>query len=164
MNEDIVGTRVEEVCQAWPEHEASSLEVVLRILRAYHFLNQKLVRGLVDYNVSPGEFGVLVELRLAGPPYRLTPTQLHHRLLVTSGGVTGRIDSMQSRGLVCRLPAPEDRRSMLVELTESGLEFIEGVSHIQYGNMARLTKVLTLEERDCLAGLLKKLLFGIESI
>ena len=163
MSEDIVGTRVEEVCQAWPEHEASSLEVVLRILRAYHFLDRELGRGLLDYGVNPGEFGVLVELRLAGPPYRLTPTQLHNRLLVTSGGVTGRIDKLQRRGLVCRSPDPEDRRSMLVELTESGLEHIEGASHTQYGNMARLTEGLTSEDRECLAGLLRKLLFDIES-
>ena len=163
MSEDIVGTRVEEVCQAWPEHEASSLEVVLRILRAYHFLDQELVRGLLDYGVNPGEFGVLVELRLAGPPYRLTPTQLHNRLLVTSGGVTGRIDKLQRRGLVCRSPDPEDRRSILVELTERGLEFIEGLSHTHFRIMEHLTEGLTSEERDCLAGLLKKLVLDLES-
>ena len=163
MSEDIVGTRVEEVCQAWPEHEASSLEVVLRILRAYHFLDQELVRGLLDHGVNPGEFGVLVELRLAGPPYRLTPTQLHNRLLVTSGGMTGRIDRLQRRGLVCRLPDSEDRRSILVELTESGIEYFEGVAHTHLRIMEHLTAGLTLEERDCLAGLLKKLLFDIES-
>ena len=163
MTEDNVSRLVRESCKAWPGYEASSLEVVLRCLRAYHFLDQELVRGLLDYGVNPGEFGVLVELRLAGPPYRLTPTQLHNRLLVTSGGVTGRIDKLQRRGLVCRSPDPEDRRSMLVELTESGLEHIEGASHTQYGNMARLTEGLTLEERDCLAGLLRKLLFDIES-
>ena len=163
MNEDIVGIRVQEVRQAWPEHEAYSLEVVLRILRAYHFLDQELVRGLGDYGVSPGEFGVLVELRLTGPPHRLTPTMLYNRLLVTSGGVTGRIDKLEKLGLVSRLPDPGDRRSMLVELTESGVGLIEGASHTQYGNMVRLTNGLTLEERDCLAGLLKKLLLDIES-
>ncbi len=163
MNEDIVGTRVQEVRQAWPESETASLEVVLRILRAYHFLDQELVRGLGDYGVSPGEFGVLVELRLAGPPHRLTPTRLYNRLLVTSGGVTGRIDKLEKLGLVSRLPDPGDRRSMLVDLTDRGLEIIERAAHTHYGDMARLTEGLTLEERDCLAGLLKKLLLDIDS-
>ena len=163
MSEDIVGLRVREVCQAWPGYEASSLEVVLRILRAYHFLDQELVRGLVDYDVSPGEFGVLIELRLAGPPYKMTPTRLHNRLLVTSGGMTGRIDRLEKRGLVCRLPDPEDRRSILVELTESGLELIEVASHTHFRIMEHLTEGLTLEERNCLAGLLRKMLFDIES-
>ena len=137
--------------------------MVLRLLRAYHFLDQELIRGLVDYKVSPGEFGVLIELRLAGPPYKMTPTQLHNRLLVTSGGMTGRIDRLQRRGLVCRSPDPEDRRSILVELTDRGLELIEGTSHTHFRIMEHLTEGLTSEDRECLAGLLRKLLFDIES-
>ena len=162
MREDNVGRIVREACQAWPGHEASSLEVVLRIMRAYHLFDRELVRGLVDYEVSPGESSVLIELRLAGPPYRMTPTQLHYRLLVTSGGMTGRIDRLQKRGLVCRSPDPEDRRSILVELTERGLQLIEGVSHTHFRIMEHLTEGLTSEERACLAGLLRKLLFDLE--
>ena len=135
----------------------------LRILRAYHFFDQELVRGLADFDVSPGEFGFLFNLRLAGPPYKMTPTQLHNRLLVTSGGMTGRIDRLQARGLVCRLPDLEDRRSILVELTESGLAHFEDVAQTHLRIMEHLTAGLTLAERDCLAGLLRKLLFDIES-
>ena len=163
MTEDNVSRIVRESCQAWPGYEAHSLEVGLRILRAYHFFDRELIRGLADFDVSPGEFGVLFNLRLAGPPYKMTPTQLHNRLLLTSGGITGRIDRLERRGLVCRSPDPEDRRSILVELTESGLEHFEGVANTHLRIMERLTAGLTLEERDCLAGLLRKLLFGIES-
>ena len=163
MTEDNVSRIVREVCQAWPGYETSSLEVVLRMLRAYNFFDRELIRGLVEYEVNPGEFGVLIELRLAGPPYRMTPTQLHNRLLVTSGGMTGRIDRLQTRGLVCRSPDLDDRRSILVELTERGLELIEVVAHTHYRIMEHLTEGLTSEERDCLAGLLRKLLFDLES-
>ena len=107
MTEDNVSRIVREACQAWPAYEAHSLEVGLRILRAYHFFDRELVRGLAEFAVSPGEFGVLVELRLAGPPHRLTPTHLYNRLLVTSGGVTGRIDRLEKLGLVSQLPDPE---------------------------------------------------------
>ncbi len=68
MTEDSVSRIVREVCQAWPGYETSSLEVVLRMLRAYNFFDRELIRGLVDYEVNPGEFGVLIELRLAGLP------------------------------------------------------------------------------------------------
>ncbi len=163
MSEDNVGRIVREASQAWPGYEASSLEVVLRILRAYHFFDQELVRGQVDYGVSPAEFGVLIELRLAGPPYKMTPTQLYNRLLVTSGGMTGRIDRLEKRGLLCRSPDPEDRRSILVELTESGHELIEVAAHTHFRIMEHLTEGLASEERECLAGLLRKLLFDIES-
>ena len=163
MTEDNVSRIVRESGQAWPGYEASSLEVVLRILRAYHFFDQALVRGLADFDVSPVDSGVLIELRLAGPPYKMTPTQLYSRLLVNSGGMTGRIDRLERRGLVCRLPDPEDRRSILVELTESGLEHFEGVARTHLGIMEHLTAGLTSEEREYLAGLLRKLLLDIES-
>ena len=163
MNEDNVSRIVREACLAWPAYDASSLEVVLRLLRAYHFLDQELIRGLVDCEVSPGEFGVLIELRLAKPPYRMTPTQLYNRLLVTSGGMTGRIDRLQRRGLVCRSPDPEDRRSILVELTDRGLELIEGASRTHFRIMEHLTQGLTSGDCECLAGLLRKLLFDLES-
>ena len=163
MNEDNVSRIVRESCQAWPGYDAYSLEVVLRILRAYHFIDRELVRGLLDYDVSPLESGVLIELRLAGPPYRMTPTQLHNRLLVTSGGMTGRIDRLQGRGLVCRSPDPGDRRSILVELTDRGLELIEGTWRTHFRIMEHLTQGLTSADRECLAGLLRKLLFDLES-
>ena len=68
MNEDVVGRITRETWEEWSEYETSSIEVVLRILRAYHFIDQVLVLGETSHGLSPGEFGVLIELRLAGPP------------------------------------------------------------------------------------------------
>jgi len=126
-------------------------------------MDQELVRCNADYEVSRAEFSALIELRLAGPPHRMTPTQLYNCLLVTSGGITGRIDRLEGRGLVRRLHDPKDRRSILVELTESGRELIEEAAHAHFRIMEHLTEGLTSEERDCLAGLLKKLVLDLES-
>ena len=164
MNEDVVGRIVRETWEEWSEYETSSLEVVLRILRAFHFIDHVLVQGETSHGLNPGEFGVLIELRLAGSPYRMTPTQLYNRSLVTSGGMTGRIDRLERRGLVCRSPDPDDRRSVLVELTDSGYELIEAAAPTHFGNMERLAEGLTSEDRECLAFLLKKLLSHIESL
>ena len=163
MSEDIVCRIVRETCKAWPDYETSSLELVLRILRTFHFIDRELLRGETSHGLNPGEFGVLIELRLDGPPYRMTPTQLYSRSLVTSGGMTGRIDRLENRGLVCRSPDPEDRRSILVALTESGRELIEAAAPTHFRNMERLAEGLTSEERERLAGLLRKLLSHIES-
>ena len=163
MSEDIVSRTAREASQAWPGYEDSSLEVVLSIVRAFHFINRELVRGQEEHGISPPECGVLIELRLSGPPFRLTPTQLYNRLLVTSGGITGRIDRLEKRGLLCRLPDPQDRRSFLVQLTESGHELIQAAGQTHFGIMERLTEGFTPQERECLSGLLRKLLLDIES-
>lgn len=163
MSEDIVDRIAREASQAWPRFEDSSLEVVLRIVRAFHFINQGLVQGQLEYDISPPECGVLIELRLSGPPYKLTPTQLYNRLLISSGGITGRIDRLEKRGLLCRSPDPEDRRSILVELTESGQDLIEKAGQTHFRIMERMAEGLTSEERERLAGLLRKLLVEIEA-
>ena len=43
--------------------------------------------------------------------------------LITKGGITGIIDRLAARGLVQRTPARDDRRSILIQLTEKGVEF-----------------------------------------
>ena len=163
MSKDIIDRIVREASQVWPDYDDSSLEVVLRMVRAFHFINQELVRGQADYGISPAECGVLIELRLAGPPYKMTPTQLYNRLLVTSGGMTGRTDRLEKLGLLCRLPDPQDRRSIQVQLTENGYELIQSAGQTHFRVMERLTQGFTSEERESLAGLLRKLLFDIES-
>ena len=163
MNEDMIDRVVRETAQAWPERDASSEEVVLRILMAGHFMAQEMEYGLLEFDLNPGEFGVLIELRLTGSPYRLTPTQLYNRLLVTSGGMTGRIDKLEKRGLVRRVPDPSDRRSVLVEITDSGLELINEAVKSQHGVEDHLVEGLTIDERQQLAPILRKLLMDIES-
>ena len=81
-------------------------------------------------------------LRRAGAPYRLSPSQLIEATLVTSGTMTNRVDRLQERGLVLRLPSPRDGRGVLVELTAAGAAAVDGA----------LTALLA-RERALLAGL-----------
>jgi hypothetical protein len=73
------------------------------------------------FNLERWGFDVLVSLRRAGKPYRLTPTQLYNSLMLTSGAMTNRVDRLEAAGLVKRLHDPADRRGVLVSLTKDGL-------------------------------------------
>mgnify|MGYP006171178523 CR=1 FL=1 len=57
----------------------------------------------------------------AGAPYELSPGQLLRETLVTSGTMTNRVDRLERRGLVERLPDPNDRRGVLVRRRRSGV-------------------------------------------
>ena len=61
-----------------------------------------------------GEFDVLATLVRSGPPYKLTPTELYKSTMVSSGGMTARLDKLQKAGHIERCPHPEDRRALLV--------------------------------------------------
>ncbi len=57
---------------------------------------------------------------LEGADHPLTPNQIGQHLHLTSGTVTTVIDSLERRGLVERHPHPEDRRKVLVSITDAG--------------------------------------------
>lgn len=67
--------------------------------------------------VGVTEVSALGELRQDG---QLTPSELARRLGLTSPSVTSLLDRLEAAGLVVRQRHPADRRSVLVELTETG--------------------------------------------
>lgn len=105
-----------------------------------------------------GEFDVLATLVRSGPPYKLTPTELYRSTMVSSGGMTARLDRLQKAGHIERCPHPEDRRALLVCLTESGLKMIRDFMPGYVDMQAKALSGLSETERDQLAALLKKLI------
>ena len=104
---------------------------------------------------------MLATLRRAGPPYRLGPTQLFETLMISSGGMTSRLDRLEKAGLIVRSPNPEDRRGTLVSLTDKGLALMERMIPEHVDNEARMLAALSREEQETLSELLGKLLEGL---
>jgi DNA-binding MarR family transcriptional regulator len=63
---------------------------------------------------------VLMILYHANPEHVGRPAVIQRALGFTAGGMTRRIDSMVSKGLVRRLPDPDDGRALLLRLTDKG--------------------------------------------
>ena len=112
--------------------------------------------------LNRGEVGVLGALRFAGPKQQLSPTRLFRGLMLSSAGITSRLDRLERRGYVKRRRDPDDRRGVLVELTDAGREVLDRAVSANTGREKELIANLTKEEQKVLAGLLKKLLAGLE--
>jgi DNA-binding MarR family transcriptional regulator len=85
-----------------------------------------------------------------------------HELLRTSGTTTFRITRLERRGLVQRLPDPEDHRGVIVALTEVGLELVDRVAPAHLANEERLLAALSPAEREELGALLRRVLLSFE--
>jgi DNA-binding MarR family transcriptional regulator len=72
--------------------------------------------------------------------------------------MTARLDKLQKAGHIERCPHPEDRRALLVCLTESGLKMIRDFMPGYVDMQAKALSGLSNSERDLLAALLKKLI------
>ena len=114
-----------------------------------------------EAGLQPGEFDVLATLRRSGAPYMLSPTTLYEAAMISSGGMTNRIDRLETAGLVERRPDPDDRRGKLIALTKEGRRVIDATIGRHVANEARLLSVLTAAEQRSLNTLLKKLISGL---
>jgi DNA-binding MarR family transcriptional regulator len=147
---------------ARPELEMEALEVTGRLSRIGPLLAKRQESVFSRFGLNRGEVGALSALRIAGPPHRLSPTRLGRGLMLSSAGMTSRIDRLERRGLVRRLQDPDDRRGVIVELTEQGLEVVdEAVAAITISDRQLLER-LDPPEVAVLASLLRKFIGGLE--
>ena len=120
---------VDRLVAAWrrerPDLDVRPLEVLSRVTRLARHLDRARRTAFAEHDLEVWEFDVLSALRRAGAPYVLSPGQLLAQTLVTSGTMTNRIDRLEEKGLVQRLPDPADRRGVHVRLTRRGKERVD---------------------------------------
>ncbi len=155
----------DQVLERWagvsPMLDAETSQVVERIGRIGLLLARWQDERFGAYGLNRGEVGVLYALRGAGPPHQLSPTQLSKVLMLTSAGVTGRLDGLERRGLLIRRPDPDDRRGVMVELTAQGSQLAEQAVGAVAEAQGVLLSSLTVQEVKTLARLLRKLQAGL---
>ena len=76
--------------------------------------------------------------------------------------MTNRLDRLEEAGLVKRIPDPDDRRGVLVELTKQGEEAWEKALGAQAANESLIADALTKDEQRELNGLLRRLMREFE--
>lgn len=161
-----MGDHVDRVLQQWqaerPDLDASPMGIVGRIQRASRLLQRGLGENFARSGLEQWEFDVLATLRRSGPPYQLTAGALSRSSMVTSGAITNRVDRLADRGLLTREIDPDNRRSVVITLTESGWELVERVlvDHLAYEE--QLLASLSPRQRQQLEGLLRTLLIGLD--
>src|SRR5919106_2838251 len=89
--------------QVRPDLDVDVMAEVARVLLVGRLMGNRLAARAADHGLQVGEGDVLFTLFRAGPPHRLSPTQLADSTLVTTGTMTNRLDRLEERGFVRRL-------------------------------------------------------------
>ncbi len=108
-----------------PELDTVPMAVLGRIFRIADAAGVRMEQTYAAFGISRGEFDVLATLRRSGAPYVLPPRQLSSTLMITTGGITGRLDKLEAAGLLARSPDPDDRRGVRVTLTDDGRRIVD---------------------------------------
>jgi DNA-binding MarR family transcriptional regulator len=160
---DHVDRFLEEIRAELPSDLDMTVEgIVDRIQGIARRLQKLLDETVSEYGLSHGEWKVLSSLRRAGPPYRRSAGDLARIADLSTGAMTNRLDQLEEGGLVRRLRDPDDRRGVLVELTDRGREIWEEALGVQAEKEALFTAALSAREREQLNRLLRRLMLEFE--
>ncbi|MGH3517498.1 MAG: MarR family winged helix-turn-helix transcriptional regulator [Haloechinothrix sp.] len=145
-----------------PDLDTSAIGVFARVSRL-HARQRALLTGLYEeYDLTLAAFDVLANLRRSGPPHRKTAGELAESSLLTTGGVTFRLDRLEEQDLIKRVRAAGDRRVVYAQLTEHGREVIDAVIDRHAHAEREMLDDLSAAEMDRLARLLKRATASIE--
>ena len=159
---DPVDAIIEQWAGVRPDLDTAGMEVFGRVFRLARAMGDRMEKAYARYGISRGEFDVLATLRRSGEPYTLSPRQLSGALMLTTGGMTGRLDKLERAGLLRRSPDPHDRRGLQVTLTEEGLRLIDEAVGTGLTEQAQALSALDGERAAQLSDLLRELLLATE--
>ena len=158
---------MDRLVAAWarerPDLDVGPLEVLSRVTRLARHLDRARRTAFAAHDLEVWEFDVLAALRRAGRPYVLSPGQLVDQTMVTSGTMTNRVDRLETRGLVQRLPDPADRRGVHVRLTPRGKDQVDSALADLLHRERDLLRGLSRNDQDALSTLLRRLVAPFET-
>jgi len=108
----------------FPGASASAVEVAANLIRTADALMAEINRrrrGIADLSASA--FQVLAVLEGADQP--LAGHVIAERLLVSSASMTSLLDTLERRGLIERHRHPDDRRKVLIHLTDEARVIVD---------------------------------------
>ncbi len=128
---------------------ADSFMAVARRIRHTH------MSALEPFGLNPSQSRALHVLAREGRPMRLRA--LADQLRIVARSATDVVDSLEAADLVCREDDPNDRRAVLVSLTDIGRTRLHAIDSARSEVAVEMFDVLTAAERDELQRLLNKL-------
>lgn len=159
---DHLDSIVEQWRRERPDLDTDALGTLGRLFRAAQLADAALAEPMRRYGLEQGWFDLLAALRRTGSPFELNPTALRRATMLSSGGMTKRLDRLEEAGLIERHPDPADRRGTLVRLTRKGRTLIDKAVETHGANEKRILEALGTGEQRQLDRLLRALLAELE--
>ncbi len=158
--------QVDRIQEQWraerPDLDPTPQGVIGRLHRIGARLHDELVAVYREHGLGEGDFDVLAALRRTGEPYELPAGELAEHTMITTGGMTKRLDRLEQAGFISRRIDAEDARVRRVRLTDCGLEVIDSAFGDHMRNEARLLAELPASDRMALERILRDWLVRVE--
>lgn len=156
---------LDDLQEHYPGLEPIGLPIAGRILRLARYLEDRREAQLESFGITAADFDVLATLRRKAASSAINVRELQQALMLSSGGMTKRLDRLEAGGLLERDRDPNDRRGVLIALTKAGRELIDQVlPAVTDAESALVTNAIgTARLRDQVAEGLHRLLIAQEA-
>jgi DNA-binding MarR family transcriptional regulator len=161
---DAAARRIEQLAFAreFPSGDPSATECAQNLILASSRFTEADTRALRRHGLSIAARIMLATIEGAGEP--LPANVLAERLLVTGASITSLVDTLERRGLVRRVRPDNDRRIVLIELTDAAQPVIDAYLAEVTSLHAAEFAIFTADEREQLTTLLARLAAHITTL
>lgn len=157
--DDGVDARVRGIVERFPQIDPTVEAITHRLSDVKRLLDKAAAANLARAELTHEEFKVLLALHGGMRSHGA----LSRELMVSTGAMTNRLDKLERGGLVRRERDPDDRRGVLLALTDDGRDRLTTAVDLASADERDLLGALNVSERDQLNKLLAKLLVGLQS-
>jgi DNA-binding MarR family transcriptional regulator len=130
-------------------NDVEQLETLAALRLAASRVHGAMERWTESHGLSESRLGVLMALSQS-PGHRCPLGELAEMLGVVPRTITDIVDVLERDGLIRRIPAPHDRRSVHAQLTKAGLDRMKAIRN---DAVAEQTAIFASFKRDQLAEL-----------
>ncbi|MFO8047969.1 MAG: MarR family transcriptional regulator [Desulfosudaceae bacterium] len=135
--------------------------VCFLLSRAAQAAQRELRLLLEPYGLTPAQYLIVECLWVVD---QLSPTRLGELLRYDSATLTGLIDRLEKSGFVYRKRNPDDRRAILICLTDKGLAMKEELRSLRFQVNEELMKVFPEDQREVFKQALVSLILARDPI
>lgn len=146
--------RLEEAIQQ-ENFKSEYQKAVVNIMYTYFSLKEKLSNRMSDYGITLQQYNVLRILK-GQYPKGITTSDIRSRMLDKMSDASRLVDRLEKLKLVSKKINPDDRRLVIVTITDAGLELLTKVE-IEKGSIEEFSATLNLKEVTQLNELLDKM-------
>ena len=162
MSEQLTGNNKLDFESSLQAEDKPELRVWLRLLTCSTMIEQHVRSGLrQNFETTLPRFDIMAQLDRASGD--MTMGQLSSQLMVSNGNITGLVDRLVQEGFVSRKPAPGDRRTQLVRLTDLGKDACHKMVPEHESWVADMMSGLDRDEMNELLRLLGQLKSSVKS-
>ncbi|WP_282945595.1 MarR family winged helix-turn-helix transcriptional regulator [Cellulomonas endometrii] len=158
---------VDRILEQWarerPDLDTEAMGIFGRIFRLARAGGDATAAAYARSHLTRADFDVLATLRRSGPEGSLSPSALSATLMLTSGGMTQRLDRLERAGLVRRSPDPADRRALRITLSDRGTDVVDEAVAAGLAAEQRLLASIPPQRRREIDAMLRELLAAVDA-